>query len=90
MVGFAVGKLTASPTEKRLTRNHAATALRRFRQFLTFFAIVNYEGVVFSVGRPRPAWHFTKGDKPPVGHVRLFQCEVNRGRLARHRGPRLY
>ena len=71
--GFSQAKHSAP----RLTRNHAATALRRFGQFLTFFfAIVNYEGVVFSVGRPRPAWHFTKGDKPPVGHVRLFQCEI--------------
>jgi hypothetical protein len=28
------------------------------------------------VGRPRSAWHFPKGDKLPVGHVRLFQCEI--------------
>src|SRR5437762_13911691 len=71
--GFSQAKHSAP----RLTRNHAATALRRVRQFLTFFfAFVNYEGVVFSLGRPRPGWRCTKRDKPPVRHARSSQRDL--------------
>src|SRR5204863_1675471 len=54
----------------------SVVALCRFDQRRTFVSIVDYEGVVFSDGRPRPARHVLKIHKLPVGHVRFFQSQV--------------
>src|SRR5947208_15108662 len=54
----------------------SVVALGRFGQCRTFFSIVDYEGIIFSYTRPRPAWHVLKIDKLPVGHVRFLQSKV--------------
>jgi hypothetical protein len=44
-----------------------------FDQRLAFCAIVDHECIVFSVRRPRAAWHFFEIREPPVGDVSWFQ-----------------
>src|SRR5205823_12251365 len=77
IVGFDVVKLTASPTENRLTRNRAYfIASWRLNQFYAFLAIVNDECVVFSQSGPRASRHVAKSDAATVGHSRLLQSEI--------------
>src|SRR5207244_764425 len=47
-----------------------------FRQRFAFFALANYESVVFAMGGPRAARHFAEIYKLPIGYVRFLQAEV--------------
>ena len=58
-----------------LTRFSPAPSSARLRPS-DGICLLNHEGVVFSQGRPRPARHFTKIYKSPVGHVRFVQSET--------------